>query len=90
MCGDRFAQKGAPFDDNADGELDEAELRRRDKSAWRLDLAFLSPSTNELILQKTASANAYIGLAVAGAVCLCLGFNDLAYANSHLYSVVLW
>lgn len=77
-----------PFDLNADGTIDATEKYERKTSPWQFDMCFLSESVDELLVQKTANANAYIGIAIAGALLAVAGANDLSYAASHPEAIV--
>ena len=77
-----------PFDLNADGTIDDREKYERRMASWKFDMCFLSESVDELLVQKTANANAYIGIAVVGAFLAYLGASDLSYAASHPEAIV--
>ncbi len=77
-----------PFDANVDGIISEEEQCAREKSPWRQDIVFLSESADDLIIQKTASANTYIGLAVVGALFTSNALQAIAYGLSHPESIV--
>ena len=77
-----------PFDANADGTIDAEEKSARKKSAWKFDMCFLSENIDDLLVQKTASANAYIGIAVVGAYLAYLNLDELAYALQHPEAIV--
>ena len=51
-------------------------------------MCVLSESVDELLVQKTANANAYIGIAIAGALLAADAANDLSYAASHPEAIV--
>ena len=77
-----------PFDANADGTIDAEEKSARKKSARKFDMCFLSESVDDLLVQKTANANAYIGIAVVGAYLAYLNLDELAYALQHPEAIV--
>ena len=77
-----------PFDLNADGTIDDREKYERRMASWKFDMCFLSESVDELLVQKTANANAYIGIAIAGALLAADAANDLSYAASHPEAIV--
>ena len=51
-------------------------------------MCFLSENIDDLLVQKTASANAYIGIAVVGAYLAYLNLDELAYALQHPEAIV--
>ena len=77
-----------PFDANADGTIDMEEKLARKRSPWKFDMCFLTESVDELLVQKTANANAYIGLAVVGTLLAASALNDLSYAAAHPEAIV--
>ena len=52
-------------------------------------MCFLSENIDDLLVQKTASANAYIGIAVVGAYIAYLNLDELAYALQHPEAIVV-